>query len=229
MKDEILSYWEMCARQGRSLQRGMYFREPPGRGVILMSRRKNAPYEDEMNMDESLLVYEGHDLEKSANLQDPKIKDQPRSEAGRPTDNGKFADWADKSRNNEVPEAVFRVYEKLRTGTWTDRGLYMLKDYAFQQSGPRRVFKFRLEQAAFDSANRFENESVATAQNRQIPSWVKQEVFKRDHGKCVMCGETTELHFDHDLPFSRGGTSFSPANVRILCARHNLAKSNRVE
>jgi len=64
---------------------------------------------------------------------------------------------------------------------------------------------------------------------RAIPSWVKQEVFKRDKGKCVICGVSDELHFDHDLPYSRGGTGLTPENVRILCARHNLQKGAKVE
>ncbi|MCB0750248.1 MAG: HNH endonuclease, partial [Ignavibacteriae bacterium] len=46
---------------------------------------------------------------------------------------------------------------------------------------------------------------------------------------CVLCGSTDELHFDHDLPYSKGGTSISVNNVRILCARHNLAKSDKIE
>ena len=61
MKDEILSYWELCSREGMSLQRGMYFREPPNHGIILMSRRPNAPYVDAMSADESLLFYEGNE------------------------------------------------------------------------------------------------------------------------------------------------------------------------
>src|SRR5262249_45277635 len=59
---------------------------------------------------------------------------------------------------------------------------------------------------------------------RLIPTWVKLEVWKRDGGKCVRCGSADNLHFDHDLPFSKGGTSISTANVQLLCARHNLAK-----
>jgi 5-methylcytosine-specific restriction endonuclease McrA len=47
---------------------------------------------------------------------------------------------------------------------------------------------------------------------------VKLEVWKRDGGKCVMCGASDELHFDHDVPFSRGGTSMTAANVQLLCA-----------
>ncbi len=33
------------------------------------------------------------------------------------------------------------------------------------------------------------------------------EVWKRDKGRCVMCGSDNNLHYDHDLPFSKGGSS----------------------
>jgi hypothetical protein len=38
---------------------------------------------------------------------------------------------------------------------------------------------------------------------------VKLAVWKRDKGSCVLCGSTKNLHFDHILPFSKGGTSLS--------------------
>jgi 5-methylcytosine-specific restriction endonuclease McrA len=58
---------------------------------------------------------------------------------------------------------------------------------------------------------------------------VKLEVWKRDDGKCVVCGASDELHFDHDVPFSLGGTSISAANVQLLCARHNLEKHDSIK
>ena len=230
MKDEILNYWEMCSRQTMALQRGMYFKEPPAHGVILMSRRANAPYSDAMSSDESILIYEGHDVRKAPGGPDPKAVDQPRYEdSGRVTQNGRFADWVDDVKLNGVPEAIFRVYEKIRSGIWTDRGLYVLQNYATETSGLRNVFKFRLEQAPFDSPTAHESQQVDAPATRQIPSWVKQDVYKRDKGKCVICSASDQLHFDHDFPFSKGGASILPENVRILCARHNLAKSDKIE
>jgi hypothetical protein len=40
---------------------------------------------------------------------------------------------------------------------------------------------------------------------------------------------TDELHFDHIVPFSKGGTSLKAENIRLLCARHNLQKSARIQ
>ena len=230
MKDEILSYWDMCSRQSMALQRGMYFKLPPAHGVILMSRRPNAPYADEMSEDESIVIYEGHDVRRTATTLDPKAIDQPRYEADRkPTQNGLFADSVDAYKEARAEAAIFRVYEKMRAGIWTDRGLYLLKDYSYEMADPRRVFNFWLEQADFDSSSDREASVAGIRVSRQIPSWVKQVVYKRDNGCCVICGANDQLHFDHDFPFSKGGTSILPGNVRILCARHNLEKSARIE
>lgn len=149
--------------------------------------------------------------------------------SGKLTQNGQFVKWTDAHKESRVPPAVFRVYEKLKDGIWADRGLYILKDHSFPTQNGRRVFKFQLEQAEFDASGEDESVQVELKNSRQIPSHVKIEVFKRDKGRCVKCGAQDQLHFDHDLPFSKGGTSFLPENVQILCARHNLAKSANVE
>ena len=58
---------------------------------------------------------------------------------------------------------------------------------------------------------------------------VKRAVWKRDAGRCVECGSEDNLHFDHVLPYSKGGSSLVAENVQLLCARHNLAKSDRIQ
>jgi len=40
--------WRGCEEEGTQLQRGMNYRLPSGRSVILMSRRTNAPYRDQV-------------------------------------------------------------------------------------------------------------------------------------------------------------------------------------
>jgi hypothetical protein len=195
-----------------------------------MSQRANAPYADVLD-DDGNLVYEGHDHPRSSRTDEPKAVDQPRkTERGTPTENGKFADWTDRFKSGEVPPARFRVYEKVRDGIWTYRGMFLLRDYRFQSDARRRVFRFVLK--AIEESD----EAIAAVpaqshelQTRQIPTWVKQFVYKRDRGRCVICGETDQLHYDHDLPFSKGGASATPENVRLLCARHNLSKSDKIE
>ena len=102
--------------------------------------------------------------------------------------------------------------------------------WQIEQDG-RSVFKFRLEAsgAAVTEALMPEGTISGLEHPRVIPGIIKQEVFKRDGGKCVMCGAKDELHFDHVLPYSRGGSSLVAENVQILCARHNLEKSAKIQ
>ena len=61
--------------------------------------------------------------------------------------------------------------------------------------------------------------------NRRIPSEIKNEVHKRDSGRCVICGSNVNLEFDHDIPFSKGGSN-TVDNVQLLCKRCNRRKSD---
>jgi 5-methylcytosine-specific restriction endonuclease McrA len=64
--------------------------------------------------------------------------------------------------------------------------------------------------------------------DRIIPSNVKQAVWKRDGGKCVKCGADKNLHFDHIIPFSKGGTSLAEKNIQLLCMECNFEKSDKI-
>jgi hypothetical protein len=127
---EVISYFDICREEGTSLQQGMNFRVQDGYSVILMSRRKDAPYNDHVEDEGRTLIYEGHDVPNRA-------------------------------------------------------------------GGP--------------------------------DSPVKQQVWKRDKGACVICGNKDNLHFDHVIPYSRGGSSLVAENIQLLCARHNLSKRDRIE
>ena len=63
--------------------------------------------------------------------------------------------------------------------------------------------------------------------NRRIPQNVKIAVWNRDGGRCVECGATDYLEYDHDIPFSKGGAN-SVGNIRLLCRRCNLKKGDRI-
>lgn len=219
---EIIPYLDMCREEGASLQRGMNFQLHGGHSVVLMSRRPNAPYADSVEEEGRVIVYEGHDARKSADLRDPKSIDQPLREGRSLTQNGLFYEAAHSGELHGV-----RVYEKLYQGVWVYNGLFRLSDAWVADVGGRHVYKFRLT-AMDDDLPVTRSSKNSGDRTRVIPSAVKQAVWRRDRGQCVLCGSTENLHFDHDLPFSRGGSS-TVENVRILCATHNLQKSDRIE
>jgi len=228
MDNEIISYIEMCQRESSSLQRGMNFELGVGYAVILMSVHPNAPYRDRFEGDGSTVIYEGHDAPRSHAVVDPKVVDQPeRTPAGTLTENGKFYQAALRYKSGSTAPKPVRVYEKIRQGIWSYNGVFHLIDAWQESDGRRLVFKFKL--TAVESAEYVPSLGATGRQRRRlIPTSVKMEVWRRDGGKCVVCGATDELHFDHDLPYSLGGTSIKPDNVQLLCARHNLSKGAKI-
>lgn len=159
----------------------------------------------------------------------PKVVDQPlKYPTGGPTQNGKFLTAARASKSGSRPPERVRVYEKIRPGIWAYNGVFHLVDSWTERDDFRKVCKFKL--IAVEGEEDFEQPVHLDAERRRIiPTAVKLEVWQRDAGKCSVCGASDELHFDHILPFSKGGTSLTAANVQLLCARHNLAKSDRIE
>lgn len=229
MLDQIYSYREMCEIENvQTLQRGMNFRMNPKYSVILMSRRANAPYIDRISDDGITIKYEGHDQPKTSYEISPKLIDQTKkTKNGTLTQNGKFIQAVENFKSDISEAEIVKVYEKILPGVWSLKGLFDLIDYNIENDGKRKVFVFTLQLS--DEQDLTTNEHIDLAHTRLIPSEVKKEVWKRDFGKCVLCGSTKNLHFDHDLPFSRGGTSLSVKNIKLLCARCNLAKSDKIE
>jgi hypothetical protein len=230
MINEIIPYLEMCQREGLSLQRGMNYQAGKGYSIILMSIRKNAPYRDRLENDGSTLIYEGHDINKNFGGPDPKSVDQlENTSTGFLTENGKFHKAAQEFIEGLRPCEKVKVYEKIHNGIWSYNGLFQLVDSWRENDGRRLVFKYKLVAAEETNTLGILTSAFREDRRRIIPTAVKVEVWNRDHGKCVMCGATNELHFDHIIPFSKGGTSLKADNVQLLCARHNLEKRDNIE
>ncbi len=67
---------------------------------------------------------------------------------------------------------------------------------------------------------------------RDVPLGLRFKVLKRDHFKCVLCGDHPArnsecvLHVDHILPWSLGGKTIEE-NLTTLCETCNLGRGNR--
>lgn len=61
----------------------------------------------------------------------------------------------------------------------------------------------------------------------RISEKVRNEVWRRDEGKCVSCASREKLEFDHIIPISKGGSS-TVRNIELLCEACNRKKSSRI-
>lgn len=61
---------------------------------------------------------------------------------------------------------------------------------------------------------------------------LRYDILKRDGFRCQICGATADdgvkLHIDHILPVSKGGLTVTN-NLRVLCDKCNLGKSDKIE
>ena len=225
-RDDIISYHDVVHAEKATVQKGMNYDLGKGYSVFLMSVRKGAPYADAIDESTGTLIYEGHDVPRRSGGPDPKTVDQPMTyPGGTLTENGKFFRAATdfKGGLRKKPELV-KVYDKLQRGVWSFKGLFELVDAEIVPDSRRSVFKFHLKLVEKKALGRI----VELPHTRLIPTSVKIEVWRRDGGKCVLCGSIENLHYDHDIPFSKGGSSLTAENVRLLCAKHNLQKSDKI-
>ena len=220
---DIISYLEMCSEEHVNLQRGMNYKLGSNYSVILMSVRNNAPYSDEILDNGQTIIYEGHDIPKQLNGPEPKTQNQPKyTDSGKLTQNGLFFQAAKKNTKEHV-----RVYEKIKTGIWAYNVFFELNDAWIVNCNNRDVFKFKL--TIIDKVKIYNDKTTEICHTRIIPQSIKLAVWKRDKGRCCICGSTDNLHFDHIIPFSKGGTSLDKKNIQLLCARHNLLKKDNIE
>jgi len=61
---------------------------------------------------------------------------------------------------------------------------------------------------------------------------LRYDILKKDNFRCQICGMTArdgaKLHVDHIIPVSKGGKT-EISNLRTLCERCNMGKSNKME
>lgn len=232
-RGDIIRYVDMTLEEGMNLQRGMNF-SVRGRGyhIILMSVRKNAPYADEWLNDGRTIIYEGHDIQKNHNLKNLQTNqvDQPMYTPNNTlTENGKFYEAVQRYKKNKINPDIVKVYEKIKDGIWVYNGFFQLIDANIKLSNGRKVFKFILNMIDEEyQGNKFIN-VLEIEHNRLIPTNVKQQVYARDKGKCIKCNSNVNLHYDHIIPFSKGGSSIDANNIQLLCQKCNLKKKDKIE
>jgi hypothetical protein len=82
---------------------------------------------------------------------------------------------------------------------------------------------FARMQSDIDRFQRFAE--AANTPRDPIPTAVKVFVWRRDQGRCIKCGSTENLEFDHIIPQVKGGSN-TERNIQLLCLACNRSKGS---
>lgn len=73
---------------------------------------------------------------------------------------------------------------------------------------------------------------MALVERGEVSDSLRYDILNRDNFTCVICGASARLgarlHVDHIVPIAKGGKS-TPDNLRTLCERCNIGKSDKIE
>lgn len=112
-------------------------------------------------------------------------------------------------------------------------GLYFLI------AGVRLMRRHKVASADTDRFPRIEAPGCPVGEIRPrapIPARTRAQVWERDGGRCRFCGMSDDesmartgqhLHYDHVIPFSRGGAD-TVRNLQLLCPHCNARKGARI-
>lgn len=75
-------------------------------------------------------------------------------------------------------------------------------------------------------------EKLMLVERGEVSDSLRYDIMKGDNFRCTICGasanEGVRLHIDHIIPVSKGGKS-NIENLRTLCERCNVGKSDKIE
>lgn len=75
-------------------------------------------------------------------------------------------------------------------------------------------------------------QKLSAVERGKVSDSLRYDIMNRDNFTCVLCGvsarQGARLHVDHIIPISKGGKS-TPNNLRTLCERCNVGKSDKIE
>lgn len=148
------------------------------------------------------------------------------------TVDGRVLEWKASQWDNSMQRQWHQPWPIIATKDgrqhWMFRGQYWWDDETLSPSDVQALIweRERLQRARLERArlNQQLARNGARPETRPVISKeLKLAVYRRDGGRCVACGSTFDLQYDHVIPFSLGGAT-SLENLQLLCSSCNQAK-----
>ena len=95
-----------------------------------------------------------------------------------------------------------------------------------------RLEKEHLSQLSPEEYRKEIHRAFVAQERAKLSDSLRYDILCRDGFRCQICGATQQdgykLHVDHIVPVSKGGRT-EPGNLRTLCERCNMGKSDKIE
>ncbi len=137
-----------------------------------------------------------------------------------------FKKWSGRSKNNKI-QAVCKPCWELK---YCPYGV-IVEQFDISEDNNYACRIFGHECPVFTIAEPYTETIKLRNVDRRIPRDVTLKVFRRDNQVCQLCHRfipINELHYDHIIPWSKGGSS-NEDNIRLLCSKCNLERNNKFE
>jgi hypothetical protein len=108
-----------------------------------------------------------------------------------------------------------------------DRAMHIRPELVAPGISERTAIELKKQLEAAGARVRIEEGAVHAGPREPIPQQVRREVWRRDQGRCVVCGSQERLEFDHIIPVSRGGSN-TVRNIELRCEYHNRSKGAEI-
>jgi hypothetical protein len=131
--------------------------------------------------------------------------------------------WRDQQRQDPVC-----LRREGRRSLWWFRGRFYWDDdgHSAEDVKALALERARRDERKLKSARSLmKGEESGLTRRLPISPEMMRAVIERDGRRCVLCGATENIQFDHILPIALGGAT-SAENLQILCADCNHAKSD---
>ena len=141
----------------------------------------------------------------------------------------KFLSYEERLFNREIlqkPQMDVTIYCKATYTSPQGRNHYW-KERSFSYSELESIFNRTMQLKSEKQTRQYQ---ISVERSKMTDS-LRYDILKRDGFRCQICGSTAQdgvkLHVDHIIPVSKGGKTI-PSNLRTLCDRCNLGKSDKM-
>lgn len=139
----------------------------------------------------------------------------------------KYEEYLYKKLKLKKPPIDFKVNYKISYTSPKGRN-----SYSKENTYNKKVIAEEISKVRKDIKNKKSRQYVIKKERSKMTNAFRYKILKRDSFRCQICGSTAKdgvkLHVDHIIPVSKGGKTIKN-NLRTLCDRCNLGKSDRIE